>query len=50
MYKFRTRHETEQGNKLAADEDIFRSISEGLHGTMPGWATFKLQITQLVVY
>ena len=52
MYKFRTRHETEQGNKLAADEDIFRSISEGLHGTsMPGWATFfPLQITQLVQY
>ena len=42
VYKFRTRHETEQGNKLAADEDIFRSISEGLHGTsMPGWATFS---------
>jgi DMSO reductase family type II enzyme heme b subunit len=53
VYKFRTRHETEQGNKLAADEDIFRSISEGLHGTsMPGWVTFftKQQITQLVQY
>jgi DMSO reductase family type II enzyme heme b subunit len=53
VYKFRTRHESEQGNKLAADEDIFRSISEGLHGTsMPGWGNFftKLQITQLVHY
>ena len=27
------------GNKMAADEDIFRSISEGLHGTsMPAWS------------
>ena len=44
VYKFRTRHETEQGNKLAADEDIFRSISEGLHGTsMPGWGTVFFQ-------
>jgi DMSO reductase family type II enzyme heme b subunit len=53
VYKFRTRHQTEQGNKLAADEDIFRSISEGLHGTsMPGWGKFfsKQQITQLVHY
>jgi DMSO reductase family type II enzyme heme b subunit len=53
IYKFRTRHETENGNKLAADEDIFRSISEGLHGTsMPAWGTIltKQQIGQLVQY
>jgi DMSO reductase family type II enzyme heme b subunit len=52
-YKFRTRHETDQGGKLPADEDIFRSISEGLHGTsMPGWSTVfpKQQIWQLVHY
>jgi DMSO reductase family type II enzyme heme b subunit len=53
VYKFRTRHETGQGNRLASDEDIYRSISEGLHGTsMPGWGKFfsKQQITQLVHY
>lgn len=53
LYKFRTRHETTQGGKLPADEDLFRSISEGLHGTsMPGWGTFfnKQQIWQLVHY
>jgi len=52
-YKFRTRHETVNGNKMASDEDIFRSISDGLHGTsMPGWSTFytKLQMWQLVHY
>lgn len=53
VYKFRTRHETPNGNRLASDEDIFRSISEGLHGTsMPGWSGFftKQQIWQLVQY
>lgn len=53
IYKFRTRHETANGNKLPADEDIFRSINEGLHGTsMPGWGKLlsKAQIWQLVHY
>jgi DMSO reductase family type II enzyme heme b subunit len=53
VYKFRTRHETEQGGKLPADEDILRSITEGLHGTsMPGWAGFfnKQQLWQLTQY
>lgn len=53
VYKFITRHETEEGNRLASDEDIFRSISEGLHGSsMPGWEGFfsKQQIWQLVHY
>lgn len=53
IYKFRTRHETENGNKLAADEDMFRSIGDGLHGTsMPGWSGIltKPQIGQLVQY
>ena len=53
IYKFRTRHETVNGNKMAGDEDIFRSISDGLHGTsMPGWSRFytKQQIGQLVQY
>src|SRR5262249_9782525 len=52
-YKFRTRHESPQGGKLPEDEDIFRSISEGLHGTsMPAWNTFfnKQQIWQLTQY
>ena len=51
IYKFRTHHETVNGNKLAGDADIFRSINEGLHATsMPGWAGFytKQQIGQLV--
>jgi DMSO reductase family type II enzyme heme b subunit len=53
VYKFRSRHETADGNKLPADEDLFRSIKEGLHGTsMPGWAGFfsDPQIWQLVHY
>jgi cytochrome c oxidase cbb3-type subunit 2 len=53
VYKFRTRHETEDGNRLASDEDIYRSICEGLHGTsMPGWCGFftETQIRQLVHY
>jgi DMSO reductase family type II enzyme heme b subunit len=53
LYKFRTRYETSQGNKLPADEDLFRSIAEGLHGTsMPAWGFFfnKQQIGQLVQY
>src|SRR5262249_3580148 len=52
-YKFRTRHENANGNKMAADEDIFRSINDGLHGTsMPAWGGFlaKPQIWQLVHY
>ena len=41
IYKFRTRHETVNGNKMPGDEDIFRSINDGLHGTsMPGWSGF----------
>ncbi len=41
VYKFRTRHETEDGNVLASDDDIYRSICEGLHGSsMPGWCGF----------
>ena len=28
VYKFRTRHETEDGNVLASDEDIYRSIQD----------------------
>ncbi|MGQ4809301.1 hypothetical protein NKDENANG_02717 [Candidatus Entotheonellaceae bacterium PAL068K] len=53
VYKFLTRHETEDGNRLPSDEDIFRSIAVGLHGSsMPGWQTFfsKQQIWQLVHY
>jgi DMSO reductase family type II enzyme heme b subunit len=53
VYKFRTRHETAEGNRLPADEDLFRSIKEGLHGTsMPGWGGFfsDQQIRQLVQY
>ena len=52
-YKFRTRHETADGNKLAADDDILRSINDGLHGTsMPAWRSFltKPQMLQLVHY
>src|SRR2546428_509523 len=29
IYKFRTHHENANGNKMAADEDIFRSINDG---------------------
>ena len=53
IYKFRTHHETVNGNKLAGDADIFRSINDGLHATsMPGWSGFytKQQIGQLVQY
>jgi DMSO reductase family type II enzyme heme b subunit len=53
IYKFRTHHETADGNKMAGDEDIFRSINDGLHATsMPGWGGFynKQQIGQLVAY
>lgn len=53
IYKFRTRHETEEGNWLAADSDIARSIREGLHGSsMPGWETVLTaqQTDQLVHY
>ncbi len=53
VYKFRTRHETEDGNLLAADEDIFRSICEGLHGSsMPDWCGFfsNQEVWQLVHY
>ena len=53
VYKFRTHHETEEGNWLAADSDIARSIREGLHGSsMPGWETVLSgqQIDQLVHY
>jgi DMSO reductase family type II enzyme heme b subunit len=53
IYKFRTHHETVNGNKMPGDEDIFRSINDGLHGTsMPGWSGFynKQQIAQLVSY
>ncbi len=53
VYKFRTRHETEDGNRLASDEDIYRSICEGLHGSsMPGWCGFftDAQVRQLVHY
>ncbi|MDE0206165.1 MAG: c-type cytochrome, partial [Candidatus Tectomicrobia bacterium] len=40
VYKFRTHHETEEGNWMASDADIARSIREGLHGSsMPGWET-----------
>ncbi|MCZ6876051.1 MAG: c-type cytochrome [bacterium] len=52
-YKFLTRHETEDGNRLPSDEDIFRSIAEGLHGSsMPAWQGFfsSQQIWQLVHY
>lgn len=52
-YKFRTRHETEDGNRLPSDEDIYRSIAQGLHGSsMPGWEGFlsSQQIWQLVHY
>jgi DMSO reductase family type II enzyme heme b subunit len=53
VYKFRTRHETEDGNRLASDDDIYRSICEGLHGSsMPGWCGFftEPQVWQLVHY
>jgi DMSO reductase family type II enzyme heme b subunit len=53
IYKFRTHHETTNGNKMAGDEDIFRSINDGLHATsMPAWGGFynKQQIGQLVAY
>lgn len=53
VYKFRTRHETEDGNRLASDEDIYRSICEGLHGSsMPGWCGFftEAEVWQLVHY
>ena len=53
IYKFRTHHENANGNKMAGDEDIFRSINDGLHGTsMPAWGGFynKQQIGQLVAY
>ena len=53
IYKFRTHHETVNGNKMPGDEDIFRSINDGLHGTsMPGWSGFynKQQMAQLVSY
>jgi len=53
VFKFRSRHETEAGNRLASDEDIYRSICEGLHGSsMPGWCGFftEGQIRQLVYY
>ena len=53
VYKFRTHHETEDGNWLASDADIARSIREGLHGSsMPGWETVLTgqQIDQLVHY
>lgn len=52
-YKFRTRYTNANEVKVASDEDIFRSISEGLHGTsMPAWGDFytKPQIWQLVHY
>ena len=52
-YKFRTRHENVNGSKMPADEDLFRSINEGLHGTsMPAWGGFlaKPEIWQLVHY
>ena len=53
VYKFRTHHETEEGNWLASDADIARSIREGLHGSsMPGWETVlsSQQVDQLVHY
>lgn len=53
IYKFRTRHENANGIKMASDEDILRSISEGLHGTsMPAWNGLltKQQMGQLVQY
>ena len=53
VYKFLTHHESEDGNRLPGDGDIFRSIKEGLHGTsMPGWVGFfsDQQIWQLVHY
>ena len=53
IYKFRTHHESANGNKLPGDEDIFRSINDGLHATsMPAWGGFynKQQIGQLVAY
>jgi DMSO reductase family type II enzyme heme b subunit len=53
IYKFRTRHETADGNRLPSDEDIYRSIAQGLHGSsMPGWEGFftSQQIWQMVHY
>ena len=53
VYKFRTHHETEEGNWMASDADIARSIREGLHGSsMPGWETVlgAQEIDQLVHY
>ncbi len=53
VYKFRTRHETEDGNILPSDDDIYRSICEGLHGSsMPKWCSFfsEPQVWQLVHY
>lgn len=52
-YKFRTRHQNVNEKGVASDEDILRSIAEGLHGTsMPGWSGFlpKQQMVQLVHY
>lgn len=52
-YKFRTHHETENGYRMPGNEDIYRGICEGLHGTsMPGWCGFfsEQQIWQLVHY
>lgn len=53
VYKFRSRHETEDGNTISSDSDIYRSICEGLHGSsMPGWCGFftDKQVWQLVHY
>ena len=53
VYKFRTHHETEEGNWMASDADIARSIREGLHGSsMPGWETVlsAQETDQLVHY
>jgi DMSO reductase family type II enzyme heme b subunit len=53
LFKFRTHHENANGYRLASDEDIFRSIADGLHGTsMPSWREFftSQQIRQLVHY
>ena len=53
VYKFRTRHETVNGYRLASDDDIYRGICEGLHGSsMPGWCGFftEPQVWQLAHY